>query len=84
MAHLGFELFPRWWVRAPILRWSNTATFHSLHHQRYTGNFGLFTRFWDRLFGTELDDYESAFVAAHAETTPDPARTAAPPTSHPS
>lgn len=64
MAHLGFELFPRWWVRSPVLRWSNTATFHSLHHQYSRGNYGLFTRLWDRLFGTELDGYEAAFVEA--------------------
>jgi len=66
MAHLGYELLPRWWVRAPLLRWTNTATFHSLHHQRYRGNFGLLTRVWDRLFGTELDGYERAFLEAHA------------------
>jgi sterol desaturase/sphingolipid hydroxylase (fatty acid hydroxylase superfamily) len=66
MAHLGHELLPSWWTRAPILRWSNTATFHALHHERFKGNYGLFSRVWDRLFGTELDGYEAAFVDAHA------------------
>jgi sterol desaturase/sphingolipid hydroxylase (fatty acid hydroxylase superfamily) len=65
MAHLGYELLPSWWTRAPLLRWSNSATFHALHHERYQGNYGLFTRVWDRLFGTELDGYELAFAAAH-------------------
>ena len=65
MAHLGYELLPAWWIRAPLLRWSNTATFHSLHHTQYKGNYGLFTRLWDRLFGTELPTYEAAFVEAH-------------------
>lgn len=65
MAHLGFELLPAWWTRAPALRWSNSATFHALHHARYRGNYGLFTRLWDRLFGTELTGYEEAFAAAH-------------------
>lgn len=65
MAHLGYELLPVWWTRAPLLRWSNTATFHSLHHTQYKGNYGLFTRLWDRLFGTELSGYEAAFAAAH-------------------
>ena len=46
------NLLPRWWVRAPLLRWTNTSTFHNLHHTRLQGNYGLFTRFWDRLFGT--------------------------------
>ena len=41
---------------------TNTATFHSLHHTRSRGNFGLHTRLWDRLFGTEIADYERVFV----------------------
>lgn len=65
MAHLGYELLPSGWLRIPLLRWTNTATFHALHHERFTGNFGLFSRVWDRLFGTELDGYEAAFEAAH-------------------
>ncbi len=75
MAHLGFELLPAWWLRVPGLRWSNTATFHSLHHTRFRGNYGLFTRVWDHLFGTALDGYEEAFAAAHrpaAPPSPDP------------
>jgi Delta7-sterol 5-desaturase len=64
-SHLGYELLPRWWLRAPFLRWTNTATFHALHHERFTGNFGLFSRVWDRLFGTEIADYERAFDDAH-------------------
>ncbi len=62
MAHLGYELLPRWWLRAPLLRWTNTATFHNLHHTRLQGNYGLFTRFWDRTLGTELPEYERTFV----------------------
>jgi sterol desaturase/sphingolipid hydroxylase (fatty acid hydroxylase superfamily) len=61
MAHLGYELLPRWWVRAPLLRWTNTSTFHNLHHTRLQGNYGLFTRFWDRALGTELPEYERVF-----------------------
>lgn len=70
MAHLGHELLPSWWIRAPLLRWSNTATFHALHHERFKGNYGLFTRIWDRLFGTELDGYELAFADAHQAADP--------------
>lgn len=64
MAHLGYELLPAWWARAPVLRWSNTATFHALHHAKLRGNYGLMTRVWDRLFGTELDGTDAAFAAA--------------------
>jgi sterol desaturase/sphingolipid hydroxylase (fatty acid hydroxylase superfamily) len=62
MSHLGYEFAPRWLLRVPLLRWSNTATFHSLHHRYLRGNFGLHSRLWDRLFGTEIPDYERAFV----------------------
>lgn len=62
MAHLGYEFLPAWILRVPVLRWTNTATFHSLHHTRSRGNFGLHTRLWDRLFGTEIADYEEVFV----------------------
>lgn len=63
MSHLGYEFLPRWILRVPLLRWTNTATFHSLHHTRSRGNFGLHTRLWDRLFGTEISDYEQVFLA---------------------
>jgi sterol desaturase/sphingolipid hydroxylase (fatty acid hydroxylase superfamily) len=62
MAHLGYEFLPAWILKVPLLRWTNTATFHSLHHSRSRGNFGLHTRLWDRLFGTEIADYEQVFV----------------------
>ena len=62
MAHLGYEFLPAWIVKVPFLRWTNTATFHSLHHTRSRGNFGLHTRLWDRWFGTEIADYERVFI----------------------
>ncbi len=61
-SHLGYELLPAWWVRAPLLSWSASATYHNLHHQRLHGNYGLFFRFWDRVLGTEVPGYEEAFV----------------------
>jgi sterol desaturase/sphingolipid hydroxylase (fatty acid hydroxylase superfamily) len=66
MSHLGYELFPRWLVRVPVLKWTNTATFHNLHHIKFNGNYGLHTRVWDRLLGTEVPGYEAAFVARDA------------------
>ena len=38
-----------------------TTTYHSLHHSRYTGNYGLGTRFLDRMFKTEWEDYEPLY-----------------------
>ena len=30
-----------------------TASHHEAHHQRYTSNYGLYFRFWDKLCGTD-------------------------------
>lgn len=62
MSHLGYEFLPRWLLRVPLLRWINTSTFHNLHHSSFRGNFGLMFRFWDRVFGTELPNYEKTFL----------------------
>lgn len=63
LSHLGYELYPRALLRVPLLRWVNTSTFHSLHHTRLRGNYGLMLRVLDRWFGTEVDDYEQQFLA---------------------
>jgi Delta7-sterol 5-desaturase len=62
MSHLGYEFLPRWLMRVPVLRWMNTSTFHNLHHTSSRGNYALMFRFWDRLLGTELPDYERTFL----------------------
>jgi lathosterol oxidase len=63
VSHLGYELLPRWWLKLPVLSWSSSATYHSLHHSQFNGNYGLLFRFWDRLMGTELEQYEAVFAA---------------------
>jgi sterol desaturase/sphingolipid hydroxylase (fatty acid hydroxylase superfamily) len=47
-----------------------STTYHSLHHSRYTGNYGLGTRILDRLFGTEWDDYEKLYERISRERRP--------------
>jgi sterol desaturase/sphingolipid hydroxylase (fatty acid hydroxylase superfamily) len=72
MSHLGYEFLPRWLLRMPLLRWMNTATFHNMHHTSFNGNYGLMFRFWDRMLGTELDNYQQKFTergAASAVTS---------------
>ncbi len=61
MSHLGYEFLPRWLLRVPLLRWMNTSTFHNLHHTSSRGNYALMFRFWDRMLGTELPNYELTF-----------------------
>lgn len=47
-----------------------STTYHSLHHARYTGNYGLGTRFLDRLLGTEWPDYEAVFTRVTVDEAP--------------
>ncbi|MGV3622795.1 MAG: sterol desaturase family protein [Archangium sp.] len=63
MSHLGYELWPRWLLRVPGLKWLNSATFHSMHHTKVRGNFGLMLRVWDSWLGTALPGYDEAFLA---------------------
>ena len=51
--HCGFELLPQGWVRGPVGGWMISATHHSLHHTRMRCNYGLYSRAWDRLMGTD-------------------------------
>lgn len=58
--HSNFE------IRSPgFMSWQGkfitSTVYHALHHSRYTGNYGLGTRFLDRLFGTEWDDSIAVF-----------------------
>lgn len=47
-----------------------TTTYHSLHHSRYTGNYGLGTRILDRIFGTEWEDYERLYDRVNTDRDP--------------
>jgi Delta7-sterol 5-desaturase len=66
-AHLGYELFPRWFNRSP-LRFLTTATYHDLHHTKFRGNYALHFRWWDWMMGTQNPAYEAAFDEAHARS----------------
>lgn len=73
MSHLGYEFLPRWYGKVPPFRYMNTATFHSQHHTKVNGNYGLLFRVWDRVFGTELPGYEEAFLRRGDAQSPPPA-----------
>jgi len=60
-SHANFEFKSPRFVSAAG-RLLTSTTYHSLHHARYTGNYGLGTRVLDRVFGTEWDDYEGVFL----------------------
>lgn len=52
MGHLGYELFPKWMMKHKVGMWQNTSTYHNIHHQLSSVNFGLYFTFWDRIMGT--------------------------------
>ncbi len=64
VAHLGVEPAPKLWVRAPLLRYVSTSTFHAEHHMDRFHNYGFYLLIWDRLFGTLPPDYLADFSQA--------------------
>lgn len=61
--HLNVEFMPMCYVRT-VGRVVNTTTYHALHHLRYRGHYGLFTRTLDRFHGTEFKDYPEMHAKA--------------------
>lgn len=59
-AHLGYEFYPAWFHKS-WLRFLTSSTHHNMHHSKFTGNYGVHFRIWDRLMGTEFKDYESTY-----------------------
>ena len=59
--HMGWELYPKGFNTTLIGRWVNTAVAHNQHHKFFTGNYGLYLLFWDRMMGTLRADYDAAF-----------------------
>ncbi|MDB5005202.1 MAG: hypothetical protein JWQ34_3427 [Mucilaginibacter sp.] len=55
--HLGYEIAPKWLRKTILFEFTNTSVHHNLHHSKFTGNYGLYFRFWDRLMGTEHPNY---------------------------
>ena len=61
LGHSGVEPFPAFLSRLPVLRLIGSSTFHAEHHEHPRYNFGFYTLFWDKLFGTLDPDYEQRF-----------------------
>jgi Delta7-sterol 5-desaturase len=69
-SHLGYEFYPKWWNRSP-LSFVTASTFHNLHHTNSSGNYGLHTRIWDKLLGTEHAHYEAQYDEVKARSAAD-------------
>lgn len=70
IGHLGVEPLPARWAQAAVIRHVAGSTFHARHHQDLACNFGLYTLFWDRLFGTLRPDYWESFGGLPAWVEP--------------
>lgn len=68
-SHANFELKSRDYNRV-LGKVLTSTTYHSLHHSRYTGNYGLGTRLLDRLFRTEWEDYEPLYDRVSRDRKP--------------
>lgn len=69
IGHLGFELYPKWFLKNNIARWFNTSTHHNMHHHYGKGNYGLYFNIWDRIFNTLHPNYEKEYNATIAVRT---------------
>jgi ferredoxin-NADP reductase/sterol desaturase/sphingolipid hydroxylase (fatty acid hydroxylase superfamily) len=58
LAHLGYETYPKGWLKFPILKFKTASTHHNMHHQLFNGNYALYFTWWDKWMGTEFKDYE--------------------------
>jgi len=61
MGHLGYELFPKGFTKNKWLKWHTTTTHHSMHHQFFNCNYGLYFSLWDNWMKTEHKDYDKNF-----------------------
>jgi lathosterol oxidase len=52
LAHCGYEVFPRWWARVPLLNWYVTPRVHEEHHKRRDCNYSATLSIFDRTFRT--------------------------------
>jgi sterol desaturase/sphingolipid hydroxylase (fatty acid hydroxylase superfamily) len=63
LGHLGYEVYPKGWVKIPILKYKTASVHHNMHHQLFNGNYALYFTWWDKWMGTEFREYE----ARHAQ-----------------
>jgi ring-1,2-phenylacetyl-CoA epoxidase subunit PaaE len=59
LAHLGYEIYPKGWVKFPLLQFKTASTHHNMHHQLFNGNYALYFTWWDKWMGTEFKEYET-------------------------
>lgn len=64
LGHCGYEIWPARFLETRFGRFLNTPTHHSLHHEKFRANYGLYFNVWDRLMATNHSTYELRFAQA--------------------
>tara|TARA_Y100001972_G_scaffold129302_1_gene196385 strand:- start:752 stop:1930 length:1179 start_codon:yes stop_codon:yes gene_type:complete len=59
--HLGFELFPKGFIKNKWFNWHTTTTHHNMHHHYFNCNYGLYFLWWDKWMKTNDERYEEQF-----------------------
>ncbi|MGC1272073.1 MAG: sterol desaturase family protein [Planctomycetaceae bacterium] len=72
LGHCGYEIWPSWFLETRLGRFLNTPTHHSLHHEKFKSNYGLYFNFWDYVMSTNHATYEQRFARATTVPQPEP------------
>ena len=60
--HLDIEIYPKGTLKNAFGKWWIGASHHSLHHQKFTCNYGLYFTFWDKWMKTESPLFPLRFL----------------------
>lgn len=66
LGHSNVEFVPAWIAKSRLGGVFYTPSFHSMHHARYHGHYGLYTTVLDRWFNTYFQDYPEVYDRAVA------------------
>lgn len=61
LGHLGYEIFPRKFIRSKWANWNTSSTHHNMHHQHGNCNYGLYFSWWDIWMKTVHKKYPEHF-----------------------
>lgn len=68
IGHLGFEILPKGFTKNKWFNWNTAITHHSMHHEHFNSNYGLYFTWWDKLMKTEHAKYHETFNEVKSRT----------------
>jgi sterol desaturase/sphingolipid hydroxylase (fatty acid hydroxylase superfamily) len=66
IGHLGYEIYPKGLNTHWLFKWKTPSTHHNMHHSHFSGNYGLYFTWWDKIFNTEFKDYNKVYEKIHS------------------